>query len=178
MNDAILAPSDVSTDRTRMRAPLVFGGLPEAEGCGPDGDCLSHVPYGQEQLLVHDIDLAAINVDAHLIESIAGLPGKRFVFTNGCRHHAERVLIRTGLTDFFEDIWDIRTTRFTPKPLAQSYDHILAHSGVEPRESAMFEDISRNLVPAHALGMTAVWVKGRHQASKSERASRLRVSAG
>jgi predicted amidohydrolase len=25
---------------------------------GPDGDCLAHVPYGQEHLLVHDIDLA------------------------------------------------------------------------------------------------------------------------
>jgi len=24
---------------------------------GPDGDCLAYVPYGQEQLLVHDIDL-------------------------------------------------------------------------------------------------------------------------
>jgi len=23
---------------------------------GPDGDCLAHVPYGEEQLLVHDID--------------------------------------------------------------------------------------------------------------------------
>jgi predicted amidohydrolase len=25
---------------------------------GPDGDCLAFVPYGQEQLLVHDLDLA------------------------------------------------------------------------------------------------------------------------
>ena len=25
---------------------------------GPDGDCLAHVPYGREQLLVHDLDLA------------------------------------------------------------------------------------------------------------------------
>jgi predicted amidohydrolase len=25
---------------------------------GPDGDCLAHVPYGEEQLLVHDVDLA------------------------------------------------------------------------------------------------------------------------
>jgi predicted amidohydrolase len=25
---------------------------------GPDGDCLAHVPYGQEQLLVYDIDLS------------------------------------------------------------------------------------------------------------------------
>jgi predicted amidohydrolase len=25
---------------------------------GPDGECLAHVPYGREQLLVHDIDLS------------------------------------------------------------------------------------------------------------------------
>jgi predicted amidohydrolase len=25
---------------------------------GPDGDCLAHVPYGEEQLLVHDVDLS------------------------------------------------------------------------------------------------------------------------
>jgi predicted amidohydrolase len=25
---------------------------------GPDGDCLAHVPYGKEQLLVHDLDLS------------------------------------------------------------------------------------------------------------------------
>ncbi|HWC03816.1 MAG TPA: carbon-nitrogen hydrolase family protein [Methylomirabilota bacterium] len=25
---------------------------------GPDGDCLAHVPYGREELLVHDIDLS------------------------------------------------------------------------------------------------------------------------
>ena len=25
---------------------------------GPDGDCLAHVPYGQEQLLVYDLDLS------------------------------------------------------------------------------------------------------------------------
>jgi predicted amidohydrolase len=25
---------------------------------GPDGDCLAHVPYGKEQLLVHDVDLS------------------------------------------------------------------------------------------------------------------------
>lgn len=25
---------------------------------GPDGDCIAHVPYGKEQLLVHDVDLS------------------------------------------------------------------------------------------------------------------------
>jgi putative hydrolase of the HAD superfamily len=115
---------------------------------------------------VHDIDLAPIGADTALAEAIANLPGRRFVFTNGCRHHAERVLIRIGLTAFFEDIWDIRTTGFTPKPLAAAYGHILDHSGIKPNCAAMFEDISRNLVPAHALGMTTIWVKNDSQWSK------------
>ncbi|HEY4126202.1 MAG TPA: pyrimidine 5'-nucleotidase [Rhizomicrobium sp.] len=115
---------------------------------------------------VHDIDLAAITADQALAGAIEALPGKRFVFTNGCRHHAERVLARTGLTEFFEEIWDIRTIRFSPKPLREAYDRILTHSGVAPREAAMFEDIARNLVPAHALGMTTVWVKNESQWSK------------
>jgi putative hydrolase of the HAD superfamily len=115
---------------------------------------------------VHDIDLAVIEADEILAGAIAALPGRRFVFTNGCRHHAERILARTGLTDLFEDIWDIRTTGFTPKPLAQAYDRILAHSGASPREAAMFEDIARNLVPAHARGMTTVWVKSDSNWSK------------
>ena len=25
---------------------------------GPDGECLAYVPYGQEQLLVHDLELS------------------------------------------------------------------------------------------------------------------------
>ena len=25
---------------------------------GPEGECLAHVPYGREQLLVHDVDLS------------------------------------------------------------------------------------------------------------------------
>ncbi len=115
---------------------------------------------------VHDIDLAAIKADMALTEAIAALPGKRFVFTNGCRHHAERILARTGLTDCFEEIWDIRTVAFSPKPLRQAYDRILVHSGVNPAEAAMFEDIARNLVPAHALGMTTVWVKNNSHWSK------------
>jgi putative hydrolase of the HAD superfamily len=115
---------------------------------------------------VHDIDLAAIKADAALTGAIAALPGKRFVFTNGCRHHAERILARTGLTDCFEEIWDIRTVAFSPKPLALAYERILAHSSVDPAEAAMFEDIARNLVPAHALGMTTVWVKNDSHWSK------------
>lgn len=115
---------------------------------------------------VHAIDLSPIELDLSLAEAIAALPGRRFIFTNGCRHHARRVLERAGLAGHFDDIWDIRTTQFTPKPLSDAYHHILAHSGVNPREAAMFEDLSRNLVPAHMLGMTTVWVKNESHWSK------------
>lgn len=108
---------------------------------------------------VHNIDLAAITADKALMAAIEALPGKRFVFTNGCRNHAIRILARIGLTEFFEEIWDIRTVRFSPKPFQEAYDRVLAHSGVVPAQAAMFDDIAHNLVPAHGLGMSTVWVK-------------------
>jgi putative hydrolase of the HAD superfamily len=36
---------------------------------------------------------------------------------------------------------------------------VVAASGVNCREAAMFDDIPRNLVPARAMGMTTIWLK-------------------
>jgi putative hydrolase of the HAD superfamily len=107
---------------------------------------------------VHDIDLSAITPDAALNEAFARLPGRRFVFTNGCRHHARRVLDRLSLTDAIDDIWDIRTLDYTPKPQAAAYRRIVSAGEFVPKSAAMFEDMARNLMPAHALGMTTVWI--------------------
>jgi putative hydrolase of the HAD superfamily len=35
---------------------------------------------------------------------------------------------------------------------------VLAEGGFSAREGAMFDDIARNLVAAHGLGMTTVWL--------------------
>lgn len=107
---------------------------------------------------VHDIDLSALAPDETLNAALTALPGKRFVFTNGCRDHAARVLARAGLAHAFDDIWDIRTMAFTPKPLPAAYAHVVAKSGIAPAEAAFFDDIARNLVPAHTAGMTTIWV--------------------
>ena len=61
---------------------------------------------------VHDIDLSSLVPRPRLTEGIAHLPGRRLVFTNGCRHHAERVLERLALTPLFEETWDIRACGF------------------------------------------------------------------
>jgi putative hydrolase of the HAD superfamily len=108
---------------------------------------------------VHDIDLSVLSPDAALNATIARLPGKKFVFTNGCVHHAGRVLRQLGLDAHFDDIWDIRTIGFLPKPDVAAYRTVLGRAGSNGGDAAMFEDIARNLVEAKALGMTTVWLK-------------------
>ena len=108
---------------------------------------------------VHDIDLSELAADERLAAAIAALPGRRYVFTNGCRDHAARILERLGMTGLFDAVWDIRTIAFAPKPKAEAYASVVRESGINCAEAAMFDDIARNLAPARALGMTTVWLK-------------------
>lgn len=108
---------------------------------------------------VHNIDLSVLKADARLAGAIASLPGRRFIFTNGCRRHAARVLERLAIAHLFEDHWDIRTTAFCPKPDPESYRAVLSRVRASPLRTAYFDDIPRNLVPAHALGCTTVLVQ-------------------
>ena len=94
--------------------------------------------------------------------ALARLPGRRFVFTNGCANHAARILDRLRLADSSMQVWDIRSIGFMPKPDAGSiYAVVAAGARRGPAKAAMFDDIARNLVPAHALGMTTVWLNAR-----------------
>jgi putative hydrolase of the HAD superfamily len=108
---------------------------------------------------VHDIDLGDLAADPGLKAALARLPGRRFVFTNGCANHAARILELIDLADSFDAVWDIRTMRFMPKPMAEAYTCVMTAGAVEGPDAAMFDDIARNLVPARALGMTTVWLK-------------------
>lgn len=107
---------------------------------------------------VHDIDLAPIPEHPELAEAIAELPGRKFIFTAGSRRHAENVAGKIGVLDLFDDIMDIVDTSFVAKEQAEAYDTFLKRHDVDPRQSAMFEDMPHNLVPAHMLGMTTTLV--------------------
>ena len=109
---------------------------------------------------VHDLDLSDLAPDPDLALAIARLPGRRFIFTNGCRNHAARILERLKLDHLFEQIWDIRTIGFIPKPGRAAYDRVVTEAGLDPARAAMFDDIARNLVVPHELGMTTVWLSG------------------
>lgn len=121
---------------------------------------IEHYQIDPEKFLayVHDIDLSGLKPDADLKAAIANLPGKRYVFTNGCRNHAARVLEKTGLGGLMDGVWDIRTLRYTPKPQEGAYTRIVAEGGFDPAKTAYFEDMAINLKPAYAMGMTTVWI--------------------
>jgi putative hydrolase of the HAD superfamily len=107
---------------------------------------------------VHDIDLSGLAPDPALRHALMRLPGQRFVFTNGCRNHAARILECLQLADLFDQVWDIRTIAFVPKPDPAAYAAAVTAGNITPAKAAMFDDIARNLVVPHELGMTTVWL--------------------
>ena len=107
---------------------------------------------------VHDIDHSAVPPNLRLDRALHALPGRKLIFTNGTVAHAEKVLARIGITHHFGDIFDIVHSDFIPKPEMEPYTKFVQQTGIEPRTSAMFEDIARNLEAPHALGMTTVLV--------------------
>jgi putative hydrolase of the HAD superfamily len=110
---------------------------------------------------VHDIDLSAIAPSPELAAALAALPGRKFIFTNASRRHAEAVLGRLGLVGQFEDICDIHALEYIhPKPKREAFERFIKAHGVAPREAAMFDDLPNNLETAHSLGMTTVLVHG------------------
>lgn len=123
-------------------------GLMEEHGVAPD-DFLE---------FVHNIDHSVVAPDPKLAAAIDRLPGRKFIFTNGSRAHAEKVAARLGVTDHFENIFDIVDANLLPKPNQETYDRFIAATGIEPKTAAMFEDLSRNLVVPSSLGMLTTLV--------------------
>ncbi|MGB6119455.1 MAG: pyrimidine 5'-nucleotidase [Mesorhizobium sp.] len=107
---------------------------------------------------VHDIDYSWVDPNPALGAAIKALPGRKFIFTNGDRGHAERTARQLGVLDHFDDIFDIIAADLTPKPARKPYESFVALHKVAGPNAAMFEDLSRNLVVPKALGMTTVLV--------------------
>jgi len=107
---------------------------------------------------VHQIDHSPLQPNPAMGAAIAKLPGRKLILTNGSTDHAGKVLERLGLSAHFEAVFDIIAAELEPKPAPQTYQKFLALHRVDPLRSAMFEDLARNLVVPHQLGMTTVLV--------------------
>jgi putative hydrolase of the HAD superfamily len=116
------------------------------------------LPPGPFLDYVHDIDLSLVPKLPELEAAIAALPGRRVIFTNGSRRHAENVALRLGVLHLFEDICDITALDYVPKPEREAFNRLLKRHAIMPAQAAMFEDMPHNLEVAAALGMTTVLV--------------------
>ena len=108
--------------------------------------------------IVHQIDHSPLQPNPALGAAIAKLPGRKFILTNGTRHHAEAVMRRLEIDEHFEEIFDIKAAELEPKPRPVVYQRFLKRHAVNPRRAAIFEDLARNLEVPHALGMITVLV--------------------
>jgi putative hydrolase of the HAD superfamily len=156
-----------------------LAGLVRLHGVSPD-DFLDYV---------HDIDLGAVLPSPALAAALQALPGRKFIFTNGSRKHAEAVTERLGVTGQFDDICDIHALDYIyPKPMREAYERFASAHLVVPHRAAMFDDLPHNLETAHGLGMTTVLVHGltdhpehsalprRHRVGASQRRDRAVAS--
>jgi putative hydrolase of the HAD superfamily len=116
------------------------------------------LPPGPFLEYVHDIDVSVVPRSPELEAAISALPGRRLIFTNGSRRHAENVAEKLGVLHLFEDICDIAALDYVPKPERAAFDSLLRLHGVDPATSAMFEDMPHNLEVASDIGMTTVLV--------------------
>jgi putative hydrolase of the HAD superfamily len=107
---------------------------------------------------VHRIDHSPLEPNPAMGAAIAKLPGRKLILTNGSTDHAGAVLARLGIEEHFEAVFDIIAADFEPKPAPQTYRKFLRDHDVDPTRAAMFEDLARNLVIPHQLGMTTVLV--------------------
>ena len=107
---------------------------------------------------VHAIDYSPVDAHPALVDAIRALPGRKFILTNGDTGHARSVLARLGGADIFEHVHDIRAMTYVPKPHKAAYDGFFALYGIDPTRAVMFDDLEKNLVVPHEMGMATVQV--------------------
>ena len=72
--------------------------------------------------------------------------------------HAIEVLERIELSNFFDEIYDIKMANYIPKPEIVPYEQLILKFNIDTKSAAMFDDIAKNLVPAKKVGFTSVWI--------------------
>ena len=60
---------------------------------------------------------------------LAGLPGRRVVFTNGSESYARRVLGALGVQDMMDGIYGIEFMEYVAKPSPYPYEKLLRATG-------------------------------------------------
>ncbi len=107
---------------------------------------------------VHGLDYSIVGSNKKLNQELHKLEGRKIIYTNANKKHVIDVLDRIDLTDFFDEIFDIKMANYIPKPELKPYEQIINLFDIDPNKSAMFDDIAKNLVPAKKVNFTSIWI--------------------
>ena len=109
---------------------------------------------------VHEIDYSPLFADPALSRQLENINKPLYIFTNGTKSHAKKVLKNIGIDHhLFQNIIDITNVDYTPKPHEESFKSFFELAGLDPKNAVMVEDIAKNLLVPHAYGMHTVWVE-------------------
>jgi len=112
---------------------------------------------------VHKLDYSIVNPNLKLAKNLENLNGKKFIFTNANKKHADIILDKLQIANLFEGIFDIKMANYIPKPEIQTYEKLIETYNINPNKTIMFDDIAKNLVPASKVGFTTVWIDVGHE---------------
>ena len=107
---------------------------------------------------VHKLDYSIVNANKELNVQLSKLNGKKIIYTNANMQHTLDVLERIELSNFFDEIFDIKMAKYVPTPEIAPYEQIIKKYNLNPNSCAMFDDIAKNLVPAKNVGFTSIWI--------------------
>jgi len=107
---------------------------------------------------VHRLDYSIVGPNQLLNDELEKLEGRKIIYTNANEKHVLDVLKRINLSNYFDEIFDIKLANYIPKPEIKPYEQIIELFKIDASRSAMFDDIAKNLVPAKKVGFTPVWI--------------------
>ena len=107
---------------------------------------------------VHNLDYSIVGPNEELNKELEKLEGRKIIYTNANFQHAENVLKRLELSHMFEEIFDVKSANYIPKPEILPYQKIIKDFNINIASSAMFDDIAKNLVPAKKVGFVSIWI--------------------
>ena len=112
---------------------------------------------------VHDLDYSIVEPNNKLNNELAKIKGRKIIFSNANKDHIDQILNRLNLTDMFDDIFDIKSANYIPKPEIKPYRDIIEKFKIDNKKTIMFDDIAKNLVAAKNAGFTSVWIDIGHE---------------
>lgn len=111
--------------------------------------------------------------DSSQLMSIAKLQGQKWVYTNGPRNYAHRVLTATGCRHVFDGIWSVEDSllgnEYRPKPDQEALKQLLAALGAHPHQCILVDDSVQNLSCAKQLSLNTVWMCAYHDQDEKAR---------